>query len=274
MLEIKEKGSHYGTGDTIHLSAEKSSGDIVDYIWEIDCKEQAEDRGKQEIRVKLPKKPCEMVVKLTLIGPDGATSDAQRDVRVRWGAIGMLILVLLIAVVVGVLARLLLGNGPLGWTASVYCGPFIDLSTKEGKRIEFKRCENGDPVSLWRFWSFFSKKARIKLTRLAKTTGNDDIRKFAEKCADRATIIMCSDEEHKPVIDRMALSLNDKVKLKKLEGCEYRQFCAAEKWPKDPKFLRFIALDTSGTHFFTIAFVLLVLCVICLAFWAALKYAI
>ena len=274
VLEVKEKGSHYGTGDTIHLSAEKSSGDIVDYVWEIDGKEQAEDRGKQEIKMKLPKKPCEMAVKLTLIGADGATSEAQRDVRVRWGAIGILILVLLIAVVVGTLARLLLGNGPLGWTTNVYCGPFIDLSTKEGKNIEFKRCENGDRVSLWKFWNFFSKKAHINLTRLAKTTGNDDIRMFARKCADRAAIIMYSDEEHKPVIDRTALSLNDKVKLKKLEGCEYRQFRAAEKWPKDPKFLRFIVLDSSGAHFFTIAFVLLVLCVICLAFWAALKYAI
>ena len=85
---------------------------------------------------------------------------------------------------------------------------------------------------------------------------------------------MSSDEEHAPVIDRTALPLNDKVKLRKLEGCGYRQFCAAEKWPKDPKFLRFIVLDSSGTHFFTIVFVLLVLCVIGLAFWAALKYAI
>ena len=274
VLEIKEKGSHYGTGDTIHLSAEKSSGDIVDYVWEIDGKEQTEDRGKQEIKVKLPKKPCEMIVKLTLTGLDGATSEAQRDVRVRWGAIGILILVLLIAVVVGALAWLLLGNGPLGWTANVYCGPFIDLSTKEGKNIEFKRCENGDPVSLWKFWNFFSKKAQIKLRRLAKATGDDDIRKFAEKCAESAAIIMSSDEEHAPVIDRTALPLNDKVKLRKLEGCGYRQFCAAEKWPKDPKFLRFIVLDSSGTHFFTIVFVLLVLCVIGLAFWAALKYAI
>ena len=81
-------------------------------------------------------------------------------------------------------------------------------------------------------------------------------------------------EDSNPAIGREALSLNDKVKLRKLEGCEYRQFCAAEKWPKDPKFLRFIVLDSSGTHFFTIAFVLLVLCVIGLAFWVALKYAI
>lgn len=271
VLEIRERGSHYGTGDTIHLNAENSSGDIVDYIWEIDGKGLAEDRGKQEIKVKLPKKPCEMAVKLTLIGPDGATSEAQRDVRVRWGAKGIVILISLLAVVIGTLAWLLLWNGPLGWEASVYCGPFIDLAAEGGKNIEFKRCENGDPVSLWKFWNFFSKKAHIKLMRLAKTTRNYDIEKFAEKCADKAAIIMYSDEEHTPVIDRAALSLNDKVKLRKLNGCEYRQFCAAEKWPN---FLRFIVLDSSRTHFFTIAFVILVLCVIGLAFWAALKYAI
>ena len=279
VLEIKEKGSHYGTGDTIHLSAEKSSGDIVDYIWEIDGKEQTEDRGKQEIKVKLPKKPCEMVVKLTLIGPDGATSETQRDVRVRWGAVVIVLLLLLVALVVGVLARLLWGNGPAGWTAILYCCEPIDHSTDKGKDKERGKLpqEGGvaESIPLRKYWNFWDKTATIPLEKISSTTYLEKLSTFIDdNCKDKV-IVVCPKPDGDKYRDYVNLDLSEVS-----DGFDaginfmFYQYKGGKTTSQKPNLLRVVIDRSKNSHRYEICFMALTLLVIAAAFWAALKYAI
>lgn len=273
VLEILEQGSHYGIGDKITLSAAKSKGDIVDYIWELDGQEIAKSRGKKEVVVKLPGSPCEMVARLKLLGPEGTESVSEpRIIRVRYGAVGVVILILLVLLVVGILAKLLLKNAPAGWKAKVYCCEEINLATDEGRRKEQRKCDNGDDVRIGKYWSLWDKRATIPLKRLAEQYPR--IERFFRLCNVGATITVAEDDVGRPAISHQALALNSQVR--DLNGNAYRQYRAAKPWPKgkEPKFMRFVVVETSPAHFYLILFFILVLCVIYAAFLVALRYAI
>ena len=279
VLEIKEKGSHYGTGDTIHLSAEKSSGDIVDYVWEIDGKEQVEDRGKQEIKVKLPKKPCEMAVKLTLIGADGAASEAQRDVRVRWGAVVIVLLLLVVALAVGVLARLLWGNGPAGWIAILYCCEPIDHSTDKGKKKECGKFpkEGGvaESIPLRKYWNFWNKTATIPLEKIGSATYLEKLSAFIDDNCKSESIVVCPKPDNDQYRDYVNLGLSE-VSDGFDAGTNYMfyQYKGSKTTSQKPNLLRVVIDRSQNALRYEIYFMALTLLVIAAAFWAALKFAI
>lgn len=279
VLEIKEKGSHYGTGDTIHLSAEKSAGDIVDYIWSVDGKERTEDRGKKEIKVKLPKKPCEMAVKLTLTGPDGATSEAQRDVRVRWGAVVIVLLLLLVALVVGVLGRLLWGNGPAGWIAILYCCEPIDHSTEKGKEKERGKLpqEGGvaESIPLRKYWNFWDKTATIPLEKISSTTDLEKLSTFIVDNCKGEVIVVCPKPDGDKYRDFVNLDLPE-VSDGFDAGINFMfcQYKGGKATSQKPNLLRVVIDRSKDSHRYEIYFMALTILVIVAAFWAALKYAI
>lgn len=279
VIDIREKGSHYGTGDTIHLSAEKSSGDIVDYIWEIDGKEQAEDRGKQEIKVKLPKKPCEMIVKLTLTGLDGATSEAQRDVRVRWGAVVIVLLLLVVALAVGVLARLLWGNGPAGWIAILYCCEPIDHSTDKGKEKERGKLpqEGGaaESIPLRKHWNYWDKTAAIPLEKISSATDLEKLSTFIDDNCRGEAIVVCPRPDGDKYRDFVNLNLSE-VSDGFDAGINYMfyQYKGGKATSQKPNLLRVVIDRSKNSHRYEVYFMALTLLVLAAAFWAALKYAI
>ena len=287
VLEIVEKGSHYGTGDKITLSAERSKGDIVDCIWEIDGKELVESRGKKEVDVKLPDRPCEMVAKVKLIGPESTEpSEAQREIRVRYGAKYMALLILLVVFVVCVLAWLFLNNEDAGWKVIMYCCPAIDHSTEEGKLHEkkkFQKNKRGNYPSTvclmslrnpFRFWSLVDKKATIILGKINVKPSHKNLKEFLSKCGNlRITVNPNSTrpdervEFESPLVKWMdGFDAGDKL--------NYYQ-CKLEKdTAKDYQVLRFI-LDRSGvTHIYDNIFLVLTFCVIIAASWAALRFVI
>ena len=291
VIDIREKGSHYGTGDTIHLSAEKSSGDCVDCIWDVDGKELTEYRGKKDdVKLELPNKPCEIVVKLTLIGPDGATSEAQRDVRVRWGAKVIAILLFLVVLLIMVFAKLLWKNRPAGWIAKMYCCERIDHSNEDGKKRElskFRTSRGRDAARVMSFhigkyWNLLDKKTVIPLRKLMDDrkmrkliSERKTIRDFIEKCGEDATISVCPGEkqliQYSPALKR---EKDDGFSNIKFVGYHFRQFKVSNDKSKEPKLLRFLLDDSKPAHKYEGYFVILTFFVIAAAFWAALKYAI
>lgn len=271
-FEIKEKGSYYTIGSKLHLES-KSSGDVEDLVWTVDGVELLEYRGKPEAVVQAPKKPCEIVIGLQVVGPSGTEpSYAEREVRIRYGWWAVVILTLLALLAIGILAWLFLNNGPAGWMAKVYCYEAFDLSVEGGRLKEQRKCDNGDDVCIGKYWSLWDKRATLPLKRLAAL--NSRIEKFFRLCNVEAAIKVTEDEVGRPVIEHQALALNSQVK--DLNGSVYRQYRAGKPWPKgkEPKFMRFVIVKTSLAHRYLILFFIFALCVIYAAFLAALRYAI
>lgn len=297
VLEVVQKGSHYGTGDKITLSAKQSRGDIVDCVWEIDGKERVEFRGKKEVELPLPDNPCEMVAKVKLIGPEGTEpSEAQREIRVRYGAKYMALLIVLVVFLVCVLAWLLLNNGPAGWMVKLYSCKAIDHTTPTGKDMEIENIEGEVLLPIvGLFWSFLNKKAVIPFEKVLANESlcqflTFETQDFMRTCSnakiivnpnpdplnDDESLIYCgADNGNPPVlvpykpVDEIAVNreLNN-------PNLDYRQFVRNGDKSKEPEVLRFLLDRSDVTHKYEIWFVVLTLCVIVAASWAALKFAI
>ncbi len=285
VLEIVQKGSHYGTGDTITLSAKQSKGDIVDCIWEVDGKEVVDYRGKKEADVKLSDRPCEVVAKVKLIGPKGTEpSEAQREIRVRNGWIGVGIFSLL-ALVVVVLAKLLLfDNGPAGWVVRMYCCEWIDHSTPEGVALEILkyRTPRGKDTSrvkrflLAEYWSFLDKMAVIPLKKIMKDSKTPRAFKSSVKdfISDDDKIYV--DPNGKELImykGGLEWDRDDGLPGHKLENNHFRWYRKV-KDTQQPRRFRILLDDSTVANKYEVCFVILTFCAICVALWAALKFAI
>lgn len=281
VLEILEKGSRFGTGDKITLSAEKSAGDISDYVWEEDGKELIEYRGKEKITIDLPENPCDKFFKLKVLGPDGSVAVDQRDIRIRNAWLAVLGLALLLLVIV-VLAILLWGNGPAGWVVRMYCCERIDHSTKDGVELEISRFQTrtGRDTSrvkrflLGKYWSLLNKKAKIPLKKIKDDPKTPkSLRSFISD-ADEIDVSPNEVEHFIRELGNIVWDKDDGFLGHKLNGNHYRQYRKCQDSQKDPRLLRFLLDDTTGTHKYVVCFVILTFCAIAAAAWAAWKYAI
>lgn len=273
-FEIQEKGSYYTVGSKLHL-ASTSEGDVEDYVWTVDGVELSEFRGKPEAVVHTSKKPCEMVLGLQAIGPDGtAPSSCEREIRVRYGWWAIVILALLALLVIGGLAWLLFGNGPAGWQVQIVCAEGFDLATDDGVRRERRKCANGIIFPLGRFWSLWQKAAMIPLKKLEEF--DSGISKFLAKCSNSAAcLIVRQGENGRPDVGRQGMALND-VGKKELDGVFYRQFRASKPWEegKTPRFIRILIDDSKVARRYGVCFVILTLFVLGTAAYAMCMYAI
>lgn len=296
VLEILEKGSRFGTGDTINLCATNSTGDIVAFVWEVNGEEIAKGRGQEKIAYKLPSKPCDMVFTLKAVGPDGDVSEDQRGIRVRNGLLGIGLIALSVLVIV-VLALLLLNNGSAGWKVKMYCCAAIDHSTNDGITQELGMISDVTALpadTIWglKYWGFLSKKLTLPFE---KVLSDESLRKFLDQntedfmlgCKDEGITVDPNPDSGKDSIysssDSLRLEpykpddemgMREQLREKKLYTIDYRQFCDSNDDQKDLHVFRFIVDRSKEAYRYAKYFVVLTFCVIVAAVWAALKCAI
>lgn len=168
-FEIEEAGSYYVAGGKIHLKSTcGGENDITDYVWTVDGGELAEFRGKKEAMVELPFKPCDMVLALTVTGPDGSThSPPPMDIRVRYGWWATVPAVLILGLLLFVAFRLLLGNTPRKWSFYTWEGGAPKMvNGSYPDELGDAYLTKGVPSEGTHSWNFWTKKGTVRLGNL------------------------------------------------------------------------------------------------------------
>ena len=168
-FEIKERGAYYTAGGKLHLASTcGGENDITDYVWTVDGGELAEFRGKKEAMVELPFKPCDMVLALTVTGPDDAThSSPPRDIRVRYGWWATVPAVLILGLLLFVAFRLLLGNTPRKWSFYTWEGGAPKMvNGSYPDELGDAYLTKGVPSEGTHSWNFWTKKGTVRLGNL------------------------------------------------------------------------------------------------------------
>ena len=123
-FEVEERGNSYSVLGKIHLRS-TSTGDIENYIWFVDDKELTKYTGKPNAEIDLPKTPCNIRIKLKVIGPQSEepSETDERTLRVRYGWWITVPAVLLLLILVILALIMCLGNGPKHWEFYTWEGP-------------------------------------------------------------------------------------------------------------------------------------------------------
>ena len=276
-FDIKEKGSYYTVGSKLHLES-KTEGDFTDLIWTVDGKELAEFRGKSEAVVKLSGKPCEPVIGLQAIGPAGTDpSSTSRDVRARYGWWAIVILALLALLLIGILAKLLLNNGPAGWKIKLLVSPRPDTSSDQGLKAFLGQFARGYKEGIvGHFWSLSGKVALMPISKLAKykKSKSTPLKNFAKDCNPLSSIKVGLNNG-KPYIKGSSLSSDNILGTNVVLGDRCFQMFPQNIEREGPIKYLSVALDTNHVAYgYVVWFVILTLAVIAGCAWAMMRYAI
>lgn len=276
-FEIQEKGSYYIVGSKLHL-ASTSEGDVEDYVWTVDGVELAEFRGKPEAVVHTSKKPSEMVLGLQAIGPDGtAPSACEREIRVRYGWWAIVILALLALLVIGILAWLLLNNGPAGWKINLKVGQRPDTSSERSIKSFSAQFARGYKVGIvGHFWSLRGKFALMPIQKLAayKKSRSAMLKTFARDCSPMAAIKIGLNNG-RPYIKGSSFS-SEYIGIDTVQGDKrFQMFPQSIEREGQPMKYLFVALDANHASYgYIMWFVVLTVAIIAGCAWAMMRYAI
>lgn len=201
-FEIKEKSPYYTVGGKLHLES-KTEGDVDDLIWTVDGKEMTEFRGKPDAVVALPGKPCEPVICLQAVGPDGTEpSSYSRDVRVRYGWWATVPAVVVLVLAIYFLFRLFTGNAPRKWSFYTWEGPAPrQIGGGFPEELGDAYINKGVELSGVRKWNYWTKKGRNRLGDMLMIDGDDgnvwtpfSEEEFEVRCANDGTPIVRAPE--------------------------------------------------------------------------------
>lgn len=276
---IEEKGTYHTVGGKLHLRS-TSTGDVCSLKWTVDGVELTEFADKSEAVVKLPGKPGELNVALTATGLNGADlSVAEREVRVRFGWLAIVVLALLALLLIGILKWLFLGNGPAGWWINLRVGFRPDTSSDKQMKLFSSQFVRGYKAGVighfWRFWGLGEKYALIPIRQLAtyRKSRSAALKAFAKDCNPQAAIKIGL-AGNKPYIKGSKFA-SENVGIDSVQGNRFQAFPQSNEREGQPLRYLFVALDTTHAAYGYVAcFVVLTLGVIAGCAWAMMKYAI
>ena len=293
-FEVEEKGTYYSVLGKIHLHS-TSTGDIENYIWTVDGKGLTEYSGKPEAEIDLPKTPCDIRVKLKVIGPQGEDQSEtdERALRIRYGW-WAIILFFVVAIIIVVLAwRVFLHNELLGLTVHTHVGSAPCESYKqkldevEGFSIDGYKI--GKEIKLLKILSFLCSREKNLLIKISDLTQEDSYdgerynpnERFGDRCftflfEDNAPCLRYDDDRfvyESPFVWRERSPMEEDA-----NEPNTRIVVLRDKFERNPELSYIYVLMRPGTSFLlfllTLTFWSILIILIYLVFYFSVTYAI
>jgi hypothetical protein len=253
---------------------DESIGDVASVMWITNGVEVVgEPCGK--LPVTLSKRPGGLTFGLRAMSSDGEASPVyERTVRVRFGWWAVMPILLASAVVWWLLFRLLTGNGPSGWTVYSWDGAVPKLM-KGGYPEERKYTGKGVPLQVNGYWNWFSKKARIPLSKLLGYSDDGDAPSGGWGLVSAEEKFVFRAEGGKPHIEPPNIVIDESGIVADRDTDHYFLFRdAGDTIGANNQFIRVVVEEASSGWFCSALLILSTFAIIGTVFWLCLEYAV